>query len=149
MDAHRVRLQTYTIPYYARHPGYGFWAAVEKGAGAFLGWFHLRPALDYRFAAEAAYCLGDRDLGYRFRRAVWGRGYATEGSRALVREAFTVLEAACVVATALVGNRASTRVMEKAGLRRGAEFHIPGYDEPAVKYALERNNYDPQGDGGA
>ncbi len=46
--------------------------------------------------------------------------------------------------SALVGNRASTRVMEKVGLRRVAEFRLPGYDEPAVKYALERNQYDPR-----
>jgi hypothetical protein len=29
--------------YHERFPGYGFWAAVEKATGQFLGWFHLRP----------------------------------------------------------------------------------------------------------
>ena len=54
-----------------------------------------------------------------------------------------------MVAVALAGNRASIRVLEKAGLRRAAEFRIPGYDEPAVRYALEKNDYDPQRGGGA
>ena len=31
------------LAYYERGDRYGFWAAIEKGTGAFLGWFHLRP----------------------------------------------------------------------------------------------------------
>src|SRR5262249_12858439 len=69
--------------------GWGFWAAQEKASGEFLGWFHLRPAREYRYANEAGYRPGDIDLGYRLRRAAWGRGYATEGALALVAYAFT------------------------------------------------------------
>jgi RimJ/RimL family protein N-acetyltransferase len=116
---------------------------VEKAGGAFLGWISFRAALEYRFAAEAGYRGEDVELGYRFRRTAWGKGFATEGSRALVHEGFTVLGVACVVSAALVPNRASTRVMEKTGLRRVGEFRIPGYDPPMVKYALERREYDP------
>ena len=52
---------------------FGFLAAYE--AGSFVGWFHLRPSV-----ADA----GILELGYRLRRAAWGRGLATEGSRALL-----------------------------------------------------------------
>jgi len=31
------------LDYYQRYPGYGFWAAIEKTTGEFLGWFHFRP----------------------------------------------------------------------------------------------------------
>ena len=31
------------LAYYTRADGYGFWAAVEKATGDFIGWFHLRP----------------------------------------------------------------------------------------------------------
>ncbi len=31
------------LGYYAGATGYGFWAAIEKDTGAFIGWFHLRP----------------------------------------------------------------------------------------------------------
>ena len=31
------------LAYYDRGDRYGFWAAIEKRSGAFLGWFHLRP----------------------------------------------------------------------------------------------------------
>ena len=137
-DAYRERIRTVYIPYYGRTQGYGYWAAIEKTGGAFLGWFLLRPALDSRTAAEVAFRLTDIELGYRLRKVAWGRGYATEGARAVVRKACTELDAACVVAVALTGNVASTRVMEKAGLKRVGEFPLAGYDMPAVKYALDR-----------
>ncbi|HVS37015.1 MAG TPA: GNAT family N-acetyltransferase [Gemmataceae bacterium] len=144
VEAYRSRIQTVNIPYYAEHPGYGVYAVVEKAGGAFLGWILLRPGLAYRFAAEAGFRAEDVELGYRLRRSAWGKGYASEGSRGLVHDAFTRLGTACVVAVALVGNRASTRVMEKVGLRCVEEFRLPGFEEPAVKYALEKNDYDPQ-----
>ena len=32
------------LDYYERFAGYGFWAAIEKSTGRFVGWFHFRPA---------------------------------------------------------------------------------------------------------
>jgi RimJ/RimL family protein N-acetyltransferase len=31
------------LAYYQRSAGYGFWAAIEKSTGEFVGWFHFRP----------------------------------------------------------------------------------------------------------
>jgi RimJ/RimL family protein N-acetyltransferase len=43
----REEIQNEYLPwflhYYDQESGYGFWAAVEKSTGEFLGWFHLRP----------------------------------------------------------------------------------------------------------
>jgi RimJ/RimL family protein N-acetyltransferase len=105
-----------------------------------VGWFHLRPD---RERPE------DLDLGYRLIRRVWGRGYATEGGRALVDHAFAVCGAPRVVAYALAGNRASQRVMEKCGLRFELSFTyreeiLPGWTEAergAVRYALSRDEW--------
>ena len=144
VDAYRELIRECFLPYY-QHEGLGFWPAIEKATGDFIGWFHLRPALDYRFAAEAGYREGDVDLGYRLVRAAWGKGIATEGARALVRKGLTELDAACVVACALEPNVASTRVMEKAGLKWVRRFAIPGYDMPAVVYALRREEFDAGG----
>jgi len=68
------------LGYYDRGERYGFWAAIEKSSGRFIGWFHLRPG-------EGAGPL-EPELGYRLRRDAWGQGYATEGSRALIDKAF-------------------------------------------------------------
>jgi RimJ/RimL family protein N-acetyltransferase len=73
------------LSYYSRLAGYGFWAVETRESGEFLGWFHLRPG-----EHDAP---GEPELGYRLRRAAWGKGYATEGSRALVAKAFTDLGA--------------------------------------------------------
>ena len=137
LDAIRGRYRRY----YERHPGFGFWAAVERATGSFVGWFHLRPAGDYRFAAEAGYRPGDFDLGYRLARAAWGRGYATEVSRLLVRRAFADLGVSRVVACVLSPNVASIRVLEKAGLRRQGEARLPGFESPALVYAASIDEY--------
>jgi RimJ/RimL family protein N-acetyltransferase len=138
VEGSRQMIAEHFVPYYAKNPGYGFWATQLRSSGEFLGWFHLRPALDYRFAKEAGYQAGEVDLGYRLRRAAWSQGYATEGSLALVHKAFTEQRPTAVVSCALVGNVASTRVMEKVGLKRVGLFSLPGYDMPLVKYTLAR-----------
>ncbi len=135
-EAYRQHIRTTYFGYYTKYEGFGFWAAIEKASGEFIGWFTLRPAMDYRFASEAGFRPRDVELGYRLRKSAWGKGYATEGARALVDKAFAELGVRCVVASALVDNVASTRVLEKAGLKRVGQFFNPGYDQPAVKYAL-------------
>ena len=62
----------------------------------------------------------EADLGFIFARDAWGLGYATEGACALVRAGFDELGVARIFATCDVANRASARVLEKAGLRREA-----------------------------
>src|SRR5436305_626154 len=86
--AYREPIRTYFQPYYAKGPDFGFWVAEEKATRQFIGWFHLRPAFDYRFAREAGFIVGDFDVGYRLVRAAWNKGYATELTRALVRRGF-------------------------------------------------------------
>jgi len=127
------------MAWYGAGDRYGFWAAIEKRTGAFLGWFHLRPQ------------EGDPDdepeLGYRLIASAWGRGYATEGSRALIQKAFVDLGARRVYATTMVVNVASRRVMEKAGLRFVRVFRQPwpdrieGEEQGDVEYALARDEW--------
>jgi RimJ/RimL family protein N-acetyltransferase len=115
---------------------WGFWAAEDRGTRQFQGWFHLRPQPDDP--------PDEPELGYRLRRAVWGRGLATEGSRALVDKAFRELGASRVYASTMVVNVASRRVMEKAGLRWVRTSYgewpepIPGDEHGDVEYAITK-----------
>lgn len=90
------------------------------------------------------------ELGYRLRKGAWGKGYATEGSRALIDKAFTELGATRVFAETMVVNTASRRVMEKAGLRLVRTFHadwpvrIPGDEHGDVEYAIPREEWQGQ-----
>ena len=128
------------LAYYERGSRWGFWAVEEQGTGAFIGWFHLRPPRDEH--------TEDPELGYRFRSSFWGKGYATEGSIALVDKAFRDLGAERVFAETMVVNDASRRVMEKAGMRHVRTFHadwpvrIEGDEHGDVEFAITREEWE-------
>ncbi|OMI37977.1 GNAT family N-acetyltransferase [Streptomyces sparsogenes] len=136
-----------------RHPGlgtFGYWAAEAKGtgaedaraedAGAFLGWFEFRPLEDDSPAVV--------ELGYRLRAATWGRGYATEGARALIHKGFTELGVQRVTANTMTVNAASRRVMEKSGLTFVRTYFgdwpevIDGSEHGEVEYDLTREAWE-------
>jgi len=130
------------LAYYERGDAYGFWAVVEKSTGDFLGWFHYRPG--------EGRPLDEPELGYRFRKSAWGKGYASEGSIALINRGFTELDVRRVVAWTMVVNTGSRRVMEKAGMRLIRTFHqewpdrIPGDEQGDVEYAITREEWEQQ-----
>jgi RimJ/RimL family protein N-acetyltransferase len=142
----RVEIEGEILPeflhYYEHLAGYGFWAAIEKATGEFLGWFHFRP--------REGGGPDEAELGYRLRKSAWGKGYATEGSRALIRKGFTEFGVRRVVAEAMAVNVASRRVMEKAGLRLVRTFHQPwpyrieGDELGDVEYALDKAEWERQ-----
>lgn len=146
--APRKVVETQTLPgilreYQELPAGFGHWAAIEKSAGAFLGWFGLSPASSRGLA-------GGTEIGYRLRPEAWGRGYGTEGARALVRKGFTELGADRVVATTMTVNAASRRVLEKAGLSLVRVFfldwpeYLDGAEHGDVEYALTRADWERQ-----
>lgn len=130
------------LRYYEQFAGFGFWAAIEKRTGDFLGWFHFR-SLQGSSPDEI-------ELGYRLHKSAWGKGYGTEGSRALIRKGFTELGVARVVASTMAVNHASRRVMEKSGLTLVRTFWqewpdvIEGSDQGDVEYALTKADWERQ-----
>jgi len=115
-DEVRTRIIPTFLGYYEQFEGFGFWAAVETATSQFLGWFHFRPPLRDRDTPVGWDEDGVIELGYRLRRSAWGKGYATEGSHALVDKGFAEFGVRRVVAETLAGNQASRRVLEKSGL---------------------------------
>ncbi|MFE6052455.1 GNAT family N-acetyltransferase [Kitasatospora sp. NPDC056446] len=131
------------LEHYRRYGDLGWWAAEERAGGGFLGWFEFRPTQE----GERA----EVELGYRLGRAGWGRGYATEGARALVRRGFTEGGVERVVAYTMAANARSRRVMEKTGLSYVRTFHedypemIPGSEHGEVEYALTAGQWRARG----
>ena len=137
-------IQNETLPrfldYYERFESFGYWAAIEKSTGAFLGWFAFYPSEGGN--------PDEVELGYRLRKSAWAKGYATEGSRALIRKGFTELGVQRVSAETMAVNIASRRVMEKAGLTLQRTFHqewldpIAGAKHGEVEYALTKAEWE-------
>jgi RimJ/RimL family protein N-acetyltransferase len=140
----RERIRDQVIPHhlgvYKRLDRLGTWAAESAATGEFLGWFHFRPGPDGD--------ITNIDLGYRLRRAAWNKGYATEGSRALIAMGFTDLGVKRVFAHAIAANTASRHVMEKCGLTLvrtipyEGPYPIEGGEHGEVEYALTRADWD-------
>jgi RimJ/RimL family protein N-acetyltransferase len=58
------------------------------------------------------------DMGYTLRKDQWGKGLGTEVAQALIHFGFTQLKLHRIWATCHVDNKASARVLEKAGMQR-------------------------------
>jgi RimJ/RimL family protein N-acetyltransferase len=119
------------------------WIALDRITKAFVGWFGLRPSDE-----------NARELGYRLRQASWGKGLATEGSRALIATAFTDLGTERIWAQTMTVNTASRRVMERCGLHYVRTFHleglepIEGSDQGDVEYELTKAAWNALRNGG-
>jgi RimJ/RimL family protein N-acetyltransferase len=140
----RDEIRDKTIPFhlgvYDRLDRLGTWAAESRATGDFLGWFHFRPGHESD--------LTNIDLGYRLRRSAWHKGYATEGSRALIDRGFTDLGVQRVFAHTMTVNAASRHVLEKCGLTLVRTFpyewpfEIEGSEHGEVEYALTKPEWE-------
>lgn len=148
------------LSYYTEYDNLGFWAIVEKSSKEFIGWVVLRPESRFRIAVLLNVVESDAlELGYRLRKVSWGRGYATEASRALIDKVLITEKISKIVAWALPENKASIRVMEKLGMKLQQEYVLTAadvlpdvkllespviqnlLDRQIVKYKLERYRF--------
>lgn len=104
--------------------GLGIFGVRERGRASAVGWAGLQP-MDGTDEIE---------VGYAFGKDAWGRGYATETARAIVRWGFETLGLERIVAVAYAENTGSRRVMDKLGMRYEGVRHIYGTD--SVYYSL-------------
>jgi len=104
---------------------------------AAIGQQSIEPRLNYHFVVairETGRIIGGcgihivrpehriGEIGYCFNKHYWGKGYATESAGALLKFGFIFLNLHRIKATCDPRNIASTRVMEKIGMRREAHF---------------------------
>ena len=86
---------------------WAIWAVEEVATGRLIGSAELKPR-----------DTGDWEIVYVLATEAWGKGYATELGRAIVRFGFERLGLERVAATVDYGNAVSIRVLEKLGMRQ-------------------------------
>ena len=110
--------------------GLGYWSVLDRyEPNSFLGWVILLP---HQHAAREV------EIGWRFKRASWGRGFATEAARPILDHAFATVGLEAVVADIDPQNRASLRVAEKLGLSVAGERILEGVR--AIHCRIERGD---------
>ncbi|MCW4469103.1 GNAT family N-acetyltransferase [Flavobacterium sp. MFBS3-15] len=104
-------------------------AVILKETGEFLGWAGLK-FMEHEINGH----INHFDLGYRFMKRHWGKGYATEAAKAFIDYGFNVMGLSKINAYADAGNINSHSVLEKAGLKYIGTFYDEG--SPSVWYEI-------------
>lgn len=116
----------------------GIWCITDRVTGEKFGETFLLPLpieeddTDWDQVGGPDLPDADIEIGYFLRRSAWGKGYATEAARRLIRFAFEETPLDEVVAVIDPANNASRRVLLKAGLaetgpRRAYATEVPGF----------------------
>lgn len=121
-------LEKVILPQYALY-NHGRWAVIVKGApgqgyNEFIGWCGLKARPE----------RNEIDLGYRFMKNAWGKGYATEAAFACLQYGFKELGLKRIIGRAMPENIASIRVLEKCGMLYVGEETVDGH--PAKTFEM-------------
>jgi RimJ/RimL family protein N-acetyltransferase len=116
--------------------GFGLWAVEERSSREFLGFTGLaRPAFEAPFTPAI-------EIGWRFARDAWGKGFATEAARAVAEFSFDELGLAEIVSFTTVGNERSRAVMRRLLMTHDPDddFYHPGLPDghPLQRHVLYR-----------
>ena len=101
------------IEFYSMHPQMGRWGVEEKLTGKFVG----------SFAIIFIPGSGKIQLGYSLKKDEWGKGYATELTRAGLKYVFEVMKLPLIYAVTEKANEASQHVLQKAGFSKETEYN--------------------------
>jgi RimJ/RimL family protein N-acetyltransferase len=101
--------------------GFRLYAAEKVETREFIGFIGLaRPTFETAFTPAV-------EIGWRLVRQAWGQGYAAEGARAVVSQAFGQLRLRSLVSFTSAVNHRTRRVMERNGMTHDpiADFMHP------------------------
>ncbi|MED5511502.1 MULTISPECIES: GNAT family N-acetyltransferase [unclassified Pseudoalteromonas] len=115
--------------------GWGLWQVNIIESNTFIGWVLVRPM---GFFEQPDF--SDLEIGWRFKRMSWGKGYASEAALAIAKAVSEPEEIKSLSATALKANLGSIKVMEKLGLKFVKNYtHQDEQGElPAVLYSCPK-----------
>jgi [ribosomal protein S5]-alanine N-acetyltransferase len=104
-----------------RRNGFGRWAVVLKATGEVIGWCGLKRDRE----------TNEIDLGYRFLRRHWNKGYASEAAIACLEAGFGQFAMDRIVGRARKENSYSIRILEKVGMH-----HVEDFEEDGESWVL-------------
>lgn len=110
--------------------GVGRFAVISKNSNKFIGWCGLS------YSPE----LEQYDLGFRFFRDVWNKGYATETAIRCLEFGFVELKIDEIVGRAMAENKASIKVLQKIGMSYKNSSDFDGKE--GVVYQITKIDYD-------
>lgn len=119
-----------------QYRGYGIarWAVVDKKTEECLGWAGLKYFTETMNNHSHFY-----ELGYRFKKKHWGKGYATESSAAVLDYGFAALDIESVYAITHPENRNSKKVLAKLRFEYLETFDYDG--EQTDWFELKKQNW--------
>tara|TARA_R110002167_G_scaffold34573_1_gene110316 strand:- start:100410 stop:100952 length:543 start_codon:yes stop_codon:yes gene_type:complete len=125
------RMQAYRNPI----KGFGIWQVSDKSTDEYLGWVLIRPMAFFTDKPN----FTDLELGWRFFKKVWGKGYATEAAIAIKNSFVSQTDIKYVSALAVEDNLGSIAVMKKMGMKfiRKYDHKDPIGDFIAVHYQMQ------------
>lgn len=107
--------------------GFGRWAVINKENEEFLGWCGLK------FTEK----LNEYDIGFRFFKKHWNKGYATESAKACIGYGINNHKLPEILGRAIKEKKASIKVLEKIGLEYERDFYFDG--NIGVIYKIKAN----------
>jgi len=102
--------------------GFGCWLAIERQTGRTIGYLGLSIPTFLPDILPAV------EVGWRLDPSAWGKGYATEGAEAALRQGFTELGLDEICSVPQSGNPASTAVCRRLGMTWERTVQIPPND---------------------
>ena len=96
--------------------GIGRWAVINKNNQEFLGWCGLK------FTEKNK----EYDIGFRFFKKHWNKGYATESAQSCIDYGLNKLKLKEIIGRAMKENQASIQVLKKIGLKYYRDFDFEG-----------------------
>lgn len=110
---------------YKQH-GFGRWTVVSQETHEVLGWCGLKKHKE-----------GFVDIGFRFFKKYWGKGYATEAAQACLEYGFNQKHVDEIIGRTSEENKASIRILEKIGLKYWKHDSCEGI-ENSIYYKIQK-----------
>ena len=106
--------------------GFGRWSVFLKQTNEYIGWCGLKYSVD----------KDEHDIGFRFFKEQWNKGYATEAALSCLDLGFEKFGMKKIVGRAMIDNIGSIKVLQKIGLKYEKTFDFNG--EQGAVYSIEK-----------